>query len=61
MIQYRGYSIHDVIGKKKFEELSYLLIWGEWPTTNELQNYKERLNSVPLIDQSVFNVIQSFP
>ncbi|KAI0384968.1 citrate synthase [Hypomontagnella monticulosa] len=60
-IQYRGYSIHDVIGKKKFVDLSYLLIWGEWPTAEEAQKYQERLNNVPLIDESVFNVIRSFP
>lgn len=60
-IQYRGYSIHDIIGKKKFSDLSYLLIWGSWPTAEEAQKYQERLNNVPLIDESVFNVIRSFP
>ncbi|KAI1749204.1 citrate synthase [Xylaria castorea] len=60
-IQYRGYSIHDIIGKKKFSDLSYLLIWGSWPTTEQAQKYQERLNDVPLIDESVFNVIRSFP
>ncbi|KAK0628756.1 citrate synthase [Bombardia bombarda] len=60
-IQYRGYSIHDIIGKKKFEELSYLLIWGSWPSAQEAEQYKERINSVPLIDETVFNVIRSFP
>ncbi|KAF2964383.1 hypothetical protein GQX73_g9198 [Xylaria multiplex] len=60
-IQYRGYSIHDIIGKKKFADLSYLLIWGNWPTAEEAQKYQERLNDVPLLDESVFNVIRSFP
>ncbi|KAI0151735.1 citrate synthase [Xylariaceae sp. FL1272] len=60
-IQYRGYSIHDIIGKKKFADLSYLLIWGSWPSAEEAQRYQERLNNVPLIDESVFNVIRAFP
>ncbi|RYC64525.1 hypothetical protein CHU98_g1675 [Xylaria longipes] len=44
-----------------FSDLSYLLIWGSWPTAEEAQRYQERLNDVPLIDESVFNVIRSFP
>ncbi|KAK8107065.1 uncharacterized protein PG998_009078 [Apiospora kogelbergensis] len=60
-IQYRGYSIHDIIGKKKFVDLSHLLIWGHWPSAEEAQTYQKRLNDVPLIDESVFNVIRSFP
>ena len=60
-IQYRGYSIHDIIGKKKFVDVSHLLIWGDWPSTEEARIYQERLNNVPQIDDSVFNVIRSFP
>ncbi|KAI0523890.1 citrate synthase [Xylaria bambusicola] len=60
-IQYRGYSIHDIIGKKKFADLSYLLIWGHWPSPQEAKNYQDRLNEVPLIDDNVLNVIRSFP
>ncbi|KAK8093876.1 hypothetical protein PG997_000561 [Apiospora hydei] len=60
-IQYRGYSIHDIIGKKKFVDLSHLLIWGHWPSADEARVYQERLNNVPMIDDSVFNVIRSFP
>ncbi|KAK9424303.1 putative Citrate synthase [Seiridium unicorne] len=60
-IQYRGYSIHDVVGKQKFADLSYLLIWGKWPSSDEVQTYQERLNNVPLLSPSVFDVIRSFP
>ncbi|RWA09912.1 hypothetical protein EKO27_g5173 [Xylaria grammica] len=60
-IQYRGYSIHDIIGKKKFADLSYLLIWGSWPSAEEAQKYQQRLNDVPVISENVLNVIRSFP
>ncbi|GAW23113.1 hypothetical protein ANO14919_126630 [Xylariales sp. No.14919] len=60
-IQYRGYSIHDIIGKKKFADLSYLLIWGSWPSAEEAQKYQQRLNDVPVIGENVLNVIRSFP
>jgi citrate synthase len=60
-IQYRGYSIHDIVGKKTFEELSYLLIWGHWPAAEEKDKFQRQLNGVPLLDHSVFHVIRSFP
>ncbi|KAI0105028.1 citrate synthase [Nemania sp. FL0031] len=60
-IRYRGYPIDAIIGKKTFTELSYLLIWGEMPSDDEAREYQDRLNNVPLIDESVFNVIRSFP
>ncbi|ETS77643.1 hypothetical protein PFICI_09705 [Pestalotiopsis fici W106-1] len=60
-IQYRGYSIDDIIGKKKFVDVSHLLIWGKWPSADEAQTYQQRLNDVPLINETVFNVIRSFP
>ncbi|KAJ8129390.1 hypothetical protein O1611_g4242 [Lasiodiplodia mahajangana] len=44
-----------------FAEISYLLIWGHMPSNDEARIYQERLNNVPLIDDCVFNVINSFP
>lgn len=61
MIQYRGYSISDIVGKKGFIDTAHLLIWGEWPTIDQRDKLHAKLNSVPLPDQSVFNVIRSFP
>ncbi|KAI1121422.1 citrate synthase [Nemania abortiva] len=60
-IHYRGYSINDIVGKKTFTEISHLLIWGKWPTQEEKNKFQQKLNSVPLPDGSVFQVIRSFP
>jgi citrate synthase len=60
-IQYRGYSIADIVGHKKFIDTAHLLIWGNWPSPDESQNLQKKLNNVPLVDESVFNVIRSFP
>ncbi|ORY55257.1 citrate synthase-like protein [Pseudomassariella vexata] len=60
-IQYRGYPLQDIIGKKKFIDVAHLLIWGKWPSTEEAQGFQERLNRVPLLDYRVFHVIHSFP
>ncbi|KAI1161595.1 citrate synthase [Nemania serpens] len=60
-IHYRGYSIQDIVGKKTFTDISHLLIWGKWPTPEEKEKFQQKLNSVPLPDGSVFQVIRSFP
>lgn len=60
-MQYRGYPIGDIVGRKGFFDRAYLLIWGDWPTADQLQGFEMELINVPLPDQSVFNVIRSFP
>ena len=60
-MQYRGYPIGDIVGRKGFLDTAYLLIWGDWPTADQLQGFETKLINVPLPDQSVFNVIRSFP
>ncbi|KAJ6080570.1 citrate synthase [Penicillium canescens] len=60
-IQYRGYPIADIVGHKKFIDTAHLLIWGNWPSPDESQNLQKKLNNVPLVDESIFNVIRSFP
>ncbi|KAK3693107.1 citrate synthase-like protein [Podospora appendiculata] len=60
-IQYRGYSIHDIYGKKKWIDISHLLIWGTLPSPEEAKAYQDRLNAVPLLDEHVLNVIRAFP
>lgn len=60
-IQYRGYDIADIVGKKTFIDTAHLLIWGHWPSSEEARGLHEKLSNVPLIDESVFNVIRAFP
>ncbi|KAM0806517.1 putative Citrate synthase [Seiridium cardinale] len=60
-IQYRGYSIGDIFGKKGWLDVSHLLIWGRWPSSEEAKKYQDRLNNVPVLDHHVLNVIQAFP
>ena len=60
-IQYRGYSIDDIVGKKGFIDTVHLLIWGRWPTKEEARRLQDSFNVIPVVDETVFSVIQSFP
>ena len=42
-LTYRGYSIEDLAEKSTFEAVAFLLIYGELPTSGELEEYRKRL------------------
>src|SRR6476660_5069470 len=42
-LQYRGYSIQDLAEHATFEEVAYLLLYGELPTAMQLSAFRGRL------------------
>ena len=40
ILRYRGYAIEDLADKANFLEVSYLLIFGELPTTAQLEKFE---------------------
>jgi len=57
---YRGYDIFDLAAYSTFEEVSCLLIQGNLPTREELQEFNERLVDYRHIPQTLRRM-QSFP
>jgi citrate synthase len=55
---YRGYSIHDLAEKSTFEETVYLLLYGELPTQNELQDFDSILRANRSIPDQVIDIIR---
>jgi 2-methylcitrate synthase len=43
-LHYRGYDILDLAEKAQFEEVAYLLIYGQLPTQAQLTAYKPNSN-----------------
>jgi citrate synthase len=39
ILKYRGYSIEELADKSSFVEVSYLLIYGELPTAEQLESF----------------------
>ena len=58
-LSYRGYSIHDLAGKSTFEEVSYLLIYGELPTAEQLSAFDQALKSARQLPQPVFDITRA--
>jgi 2-methylcitrate synthase len=60
-LHYRGYNILDLAEKAQFEEVAYLLIYGDLPTQSELDNYTTKLKSLRSLSQAVKNILQQIP
>lgn len=60
-LHYRGYDILDLAEKTEFEEVAYLLIYGQLPTGSQLKNYKAKLKSLRGLPHSVRNILKSIP
>jgi citrate synthase len=46
ILRYRGYSIEDLAAKSTFLEVCYLLIFGELPTTDQLNTFSTTFRTI---------------
>lgn len=60
-LHYRGYNIYDLAEHCEFEEVAYLLIYGNLPTRAQLKGYKEKLKSLRGLPAAVKTVLQQLP
>ena len=58
-LSYRGYSIHDLATQSTFEEVCYLLIYGELPTPQELATFDHALKEARELPEAVYDVIRA--
>ena len=61
ILRYRGYSIEDLADKANFLEVSYLLIFGELPTKQELEKFETNIRKYTLVNEEMKNIIDGFP
>jgi citrate synthase len=59
ILLYRGYNIHDLAANSNFEEVSYLLIHGDLPTSEELNAFNKRLLGYRKLPAQVVDVIRA--
>lgn len=60
-LTYRGYDIHDLAAHSSFEEVAYLLIYGDLPTPKELQAYREKLMMLRELPDPLKLVLETIP
>ena len=61
ILRYRGYSIEELADKASFLEVAYLLIFGDLPTTAQLDKFHSDIKSNSIVDEDIKKIIDAFP
>lgn len=61
ILRYRGYPIEELAAHSTFIEVSYLLIFGELPTADELLKFRALLNDQQFIHEDMRHHFEGFP
>lgn len=60
-LHYRGYDILELAAEASFEEVAYLLIYGELPNVSQLNMYKQRLKTLRGLPAALKAVLEQIP
>ena len=61
ILRYRGYPIEELAEKSNFIESSWLLIWGELPSQNQLDSFSELLTKHQGLHEDIRHHFDLFP
>jgi 2-methylcitrate synthase len=60
-LTYRGYSIDDLVESVSFEEVAYLLLYGDLPGPKALQAYRDRLKGLRELPPALAALLEGIP
>src|SRR5581483_11171686 len=60
-LSYRGYTIEDLSKRASFEEVAYLLIYGELPNQSQLQQYQKKLVELRKLPEPLKKILEQIP
>ncbi|HQA74691.1 citrate synthase [Flavobacterium sp.] len=61
ILRYRGYSIESLAESANFLEVSYLVIFGELPTKEQLAKFESDIHNYTLVNEEMKNIVDGFP
>jgi citrate synthase len=61
ILRYRGYPIEQLAEKSSFVEVSYLLLYGELPSKNELKKFEDEITNHTLIHEDMTKFFDAYP
>jgi len=61
ILRYRGYPIEELADKSSFLEVTYLLIFGELPTADQLAEFQHEVTNHTLIHEDFHKILDGFP
>ncbi|GMR09339.1 MAG: citrate synthase [Anaerolineae bacterium] len=60
VLRYRGYPIEQVAGKSTFLEVAYLVLFGELPTKEQLDEWVEEITHHTFLHENLKSLMQAF-
>ena len=60
-LQYRGYAVEELATQATFEEVAYLILHGELPTTGQLDAFRQRLAEAQTLDSAIVDIVRRIP
>jgi citrate synthase len=60
-LSYRGVAIEELARHAKFDEVAYLLLYGELPKRVELASFRQRLANNAVVPQPFIDALRSIP
>lgn len=60
ILEYRGYPIEQLAEKSSFMEVAYLLLYGELPTSEQLEAWQESINHHTVVHENIKRQMESF-
>ena len=60
-LHYRGYDINDLAQNCEFEEVAYLILYGELPNITQLNSYKEKLKTLRDLPVELKEILERIP
>ena len=60
-LSYRGYSIEDLARHGTFEEVAYLLLYGDLPGPEPLDKFRKRLKAAAQVPKPIIEALRDIP
>ena len=60
-LTYRGYDISDLAASTTFEEVAYLILYGELPNATQLEQYRAKLKSLRALPDELVATLEKIP
>ena len=61
ILRYRGYDIEALADKSTFLEVTYLLIYGELPTQEQFDKFRNDVTTHTLVHEDIKKILEGFP
>jgi len=60
-LRYRGYAVTELAERATFDEVAYLLLYGELPKARELAGFRKRVNAAGSIPDPLRDLLKAVP